>query len=72
MGRRWIYLCRHLLRCLSCLDLVDVMQINMVSGYEIYGAYQPDTIKAFSAGGRNYMVTANEGDAKVRSPRHLK
>jgi len=38
--------------------------VNMVSGYEIYGAYQPDTIKTFSRDGKHYLITANEGDAK--------
>jgi len=37
--------------------------INMAS-WPIFGAYQPDTIKTFSSGGKNYLVTANEGDAK--------
>lgn len=39
-------------------------KINMVK-WPIFGAYMPDTIKTFSSGGKNYLVTANEGDAKV-------
>ena len=42
------------------------LQVNMVSGYDIYGAFQPDTIKSFKGkDGKDYMITANEGDAKV-------
>ena len=38
----------------------------MVTGYKIYGAYQPDTIKSFKGvDGKDYLITANEGDAKV-------
>ena len=41
--------------------------VNMVTGYKIYGAYQPDTIKSFKGkDGKDYLITANEGDAKVR------
>ena len=42
------------------------LQVSLFKGYNIYGAYQPDTIKSFSVGGKTYLVTANEGDAKVR------
>eukprot|EP00192_Tetraselmis_astigmatica_P008053 CAMPEP_0117669582 /NCGR_PEP_ID=MMETSP0804-20121206/12217_1 /TAXON_ID=1074897 /ORGANISM="Tetraselmis astigmatica, Strain CCMP880" /LENGTH=671 /DNA_ID=CAMNT_0005477665 /DNA_START=40 /DNA_END=2052 /DNA_ORIENTATION=+ len=38
--------------------------VNMVKGYKIFGAYQPDTIKTFFVDGKTYLVTANEGDAK--------
>lgn len=30
------------------------------------GVFQPDTIRLFEAGGRRYLVTANEGDSRVR------
>jgi len=32
----------------------------------LYGAYQPDTIRLFVKDGRRYIVTANEGDSRVR------
>eukprot|EP00193_Tetraselmis_chui_P001662 CAMPEP_0177764400 /NCGR_PEP_ID=MMETSP0491_2-20121128/7383_1 /TAXON_ID=63592 /ORGANISM="Tetraselmis chuii, Strain PLY429" /LENGTH=529 /DNA_ID=CAMNT_0019280569 /DNA_START=1180 /DNA_END=2769 /DNA_ORIENTATION=- len=38
-------------------------KVNMAS-YPIWGAYQPDTIQTFSSGGKQYLVTANEGDSK--------
>lgn len=55
------------MRAIRSSVLTTAMQINLASGYEIYGAYQPDTIKVFTAGGKTYMATANEGDAKVQS-----
>lgn len=39
----------------------------MFQGYDIRGAFQPDSIKVFTSGGRTFMATANEGDAKVES-----
>lgn len=32
----------------------------------LYGVYQPDTIRVYAVGGRHYLVTANEGDARLR------
>ncbi|MFN4282805.1 MAG: choice-of-anchor I family protein [Alphaproteobacteria bacterium] len=32
--------------------------------WPLLGMYQPDTIAAYTAGGRTYLVTANEGDAR--------
>ena len=47
--------------------IVVLLQVNMVTGYDIYGAFQPDTIKGFKGkDGKDYMITANEGDAKVQ------
>ena len=31
---------------------------------EVYGMYQPDTIVSYQVDGKNYLVTANEGDAR--------
>ena len=31
---------------------------------KVYGAYMPDGIAAFGAGGKQYILTANEGDAR--------
>jgi len=32
----------------------------------LYGVFQPDTIRLVANGGRRYLVTANEGDSRVR------
>ena len=32
--------------------------------HNVYGAYMPDGIAAFGAGGKQYILTANEGDAR--------
>jgi 2',3'-cyclic-nucleotide 2'-phosphodiesterase (5'-nucleotidase family) len=31
----------------------------------VFGMYQPDGISSYSVGGQNYLVTANEGDARA-------
>ena len=38
-------------------------QIN-IRGWPLFGMYEPDSIAAFRAKGRTYLVTANEGDAR--------
>ena len=38
--------------------------INLATYPNLYGMYQPDAIKAFEIGGQNYLITANEGDAR--------
>lgn len=38
--------------------------INLQSYQHLYGMYQPDTIASYKVDGRNYVVTANEGDAR--------
>lgn len=32
----------------------------------LFGVYQPDTIRLYTVGDRKYLVTANEGDSRVR------
>ena len=32
--------------------------------WEVYSMYQPDSMKVFSHGGDDYILFANEGDAK--------
>lgn len=32
--------------------------------WPVFGMYQPDAIKAFEDNGKNYIITANEGDAR--------
>ena len=38
--------------------------INIAAYANLYGMYQPDAIKAFEIDGQNYLITANEGDAR--------
>lgn len=38
--------------------------VNLQSYQHLYGMYQPDTIASYQVDGRNYVVTANEGDAR--------
>ena len=45
-------------------DRDGAIRIESWSG--LYGVFQPDTIRLYSAGGRSYLVTANEGDSRVR------
>lgn len=40
--------------------------INFGTFDNLFGMYQPDTIAAYSVGGQTYLVTANEGDARIR------
>lgn len=37
--------------------------------YPVFGMYMPDAIAAFSANGSNYVITANEGDARDEDSR---
>ena len=39
------------------------LEINM-RPWPVFGMYQPDSIHVMSHGGKEYLVTANEGDAK--------
>lgn len=36
-----------------------------IANWPVFGAYQPDAVAAFEAGGTVYLVTANEGDART-------
>jgi hypothetical protein len=40
-------------------------KINIQAWPGVFGMYQPDTIAAYSVGGKTYLVTANEGDARA-------
>lgn len=46
------------------LDASDRDNAIRVMNWPVLGMYQPDSIAAYSAGGRTYLVTANEGDAR--------
>ncbi|NJL14647.1 MAG: T9SS type A sorting domain-containing protein [Microscillaceae bacterium] len=35
-----------------------------IANYPVFGMYQPDAIASFSVGGNQYLITANEGDAR--------
>lgn len=41
----------------------DAPRIN-IANWPVRGLYMPDGIAAYSVGGQNYIVTANEGDAR--------
>ncbi|GIU46992.1 alkaline phosphatase [Shewanella sairae] len=38
--------------------------VNLMAYQDVYGMYQPDTIQSFEWNGANFIVTANEGDAR--------
>ncbi len=40
--------------------------VNIRAWPAVFGVYQPDTIRLFVKDGRRYIVTANEGDSRVR------
>lgn len=40
--------------------------INIANYPGLYGMYQPDAIAAYGVNGETYLVTANEGDARLR------
>ncbi|HSM83176.1 MAG TPA: choice-of-anchor I family protein, partial [Nodosilinea sp.] len=40
--------------------------INITTYPNLFGMYMPDAISLYEAGGETYIVTANEGDARVR------
>lgn len=45
-------------------DPEDAPEVNITEYEGLKGAYMPDTISTFSAGGTDYLVTANEGDSR--------
>ena len=46
------------------LDAEDRSDAIRIANYPIKGMYMPDAIAAFSANGTEYLITANEGDAR--------
>ncbi|MGE0044048.1 MAG: choice-of-anchor I family protein [Vicinamibacterales bacterium] len=46
------------------LDPNDRDQTISIQNWPVYGMYQPDGIAAYTANGRTYLVTANEGDSR--------
>jgi DNA-binding beta-propeller fold protein YncE len=48
----------------SGLDASDRDNAINISTWPVYGMYQPDAIASFRVGNQQYVVTANEGDAR--------
>lgn len=46
------------------LDASDRDNVLNIRNWPLYGMYQPDGIAAFKTRGNNYLITANEGDAR--------
>lgn len=46
------------------LDISDKDNMANITTWPVLGLYQPDGIATFSSNGRNYLVTANEGDGR--------
>ena len=46
------------------LDVSDRDNRINITNWPVFGMYQPDTIANYQYRGRNYIVTANEGDAR--------
>ena len=46
------------------IDPTDTGGVARIGTWPIFGAYMPDAIASFEAGGRTFLVTANEGDAR--------
>lgn len=46
------------------LDASDRDNLINIRNWPLFGMYQPDAIASFRACGENYLVTANEGDAR--------
>jgi hypothetical protein len=47
------------------LDVSDRDEVINITNWPVYGIYQPDAIASYLYRGRNYIVTANEGDARA-------
>ncbi len=48
----------------SGLDAENTSDEVRIANYPVLGMYQPDAITIYSVGGTEYLVTANEGDAR--------
>ncbi len=46
------------------LDASDKDHVKMLRSWPVYGIYQPDAIDYVKIGGVDYIITANEGDAR--------
>ncbi|GAB4442350.1 MAG: hypothetical protein OHK0015_40860 [Chloroflexi bacterium OHK40] len=50
------------------LDASDRDNAINIRSWPVFGLYMPDAIASYRARGRTYLVTANEGDARVYPP----
>lgn len=48
----------------NALDASDRDGVARIVPWPVWGMYQPDAISSYSAGGQDYLVLANEGDAR--------
>lgn len=48
------------------LDPSDRDNIVALANWPVKGIYMPDAISAFNSGGMTYVITANEGDSRLR------
>ena len=48
----------------NALDPSDRDGLNRVANWPVKGLYMPDSIASYSLKGKNYIVTANEGDGR--------
>jgi len=53
----------------NTLDASDQDGAINLQNWPIYGAYMPDSVAAFEVEGKNYFITANEGDARDEDAR---
>ncbi len=56
----------------NALDPSDRDDAIAIAQYPVFGVYQPDTIATYEVGGTNYIVTANEGDARPGEEERIK
>jgi len=47
------------------LDASDKDNAITITAWPVYGMYLPDAVAAFSIGGEQYLITANEGDSRA-------
>ena len=52
----------------NAIDASDRDGVINIASWPVLGMYQPDSIAAYESKGRYYLVTANEGDARVYPP----
>lgn len=48
----------------NALDVSDLGDQVLMANYPVLGVYSPDGISNFSVGGKNYLLTANEGESR--------
>ncbi|MCB8928023.1 MAG: choice-of-anchor I family protein [Ardenticatenaceae bacterium] len=48
----------------NALDVSNRDDVINITTWPVYGMYQPDAIAAFTIRGQQYLITANEGDAR--------